>query len=693
MGTVVIKIGLPSGGNYPVHIYTDDGAEDWLRNPRGYSDLPMTLIPGGDPAATCEADARRILRRGDGELEELEQVGQYLYRLLFRDEILEAWAQAQHCPCQPGQRASLTVLDIEPPELRSLPWELLTTTDEERRRLFLDPGRPFVRGRIEEGSSDAPPHEWPLRALIVVGASPDDEVVKHEEAREEVTTILRALREIGRTAEAEVLWRPSKKALLQSYTNFRPHIFHFIGHGGPPATDEQLTGAEQQPNRRPYLKLYDQEKAEPWVWTVDDIQADLKGKHPASLAIINACRTDEAIAPGDTLSIARAFSITGIPAVVGMLGNVLDEVAQEFAAGFYRALGAGKPVDVALSLARQSVNESRSDFGVAFRHWALPSLTLTAHPDAILAVRPLLEPTRLQQFREDDTLRELSSFVDRQDQRRSLIHIDPYHEPAANKSLLLVRGESGVGKTALVQLFLECCAMRGRKILWVNMRGRTMSFIQALCAISAGDPDSRTLLGKPLEPQEVFNQFHFELPYLLGNQEPPEMPLGRAYGPPPLEEQILSGTDAGYLNRIVNRFNQSLVKMAGGRPLIIALDHLTFHEYEYKNYVFPRLIRPIKEHKLAPVRMIMVLSKSNGEQYNLDDRDSPFYIGDTVPLPKFVSDDFECLAYEFFRYNNLPRDEARKAIQSIVSSHKWAQREWTPYQLVTVWRGMRQETA
>ena len=688
MNTIVIKVGEETAGGYPVSIHVDEDGSGWLSNPRETSFILSSLTPAGAAPSVGEAAALSALSAGVSP-QKLVQVGQYLYRLLLGNPVGAAWAAARQVAAAPGQRATLTVLDIRPARLRALPWELLATLDPIPARLFLDPDHPFVRGRIPEAPGAATAQQWPLRALIAVGSAPDDEVIKDEEAREEVAMVLGALRKLGRTTEAEVLWRPLKRELLESYKRFRPHIFHFIGHAGPPPSG--AVGGEPgdaEPPRTPYLKFSMQRGGQwvPWRWTIDDIKSDLPRQHPARLAVINACRAGQSVAPGHTLDITEAFADAGIPAVVGMLGDVKDEVAQEFAGGLYLSLAGGRPVDVALSEARLYVNQA---FGVAQRHWALPSLSLIAHPDTILAVRPAIDPKRLKLFEQDDILSELSAFVDRVEQRRSLVNIDPYHEPESNKSLLIVRGESYVGKTALVHLFLECCAMCGRKILWVDMRKHgqsTFNFVQALCSISTGDPLSTTQLGKPLQPRTAFNEFHWELPFLLEGREPDPMPPRPAvHNPPKFEDQLLSGGKPEFVDRIFERFRQALLRVAGGEPLIIALDHFNVEKKEFMEYFFPKLLLPVKQHELSPVRMILVLSESDVGKYNFDVRESDFFVRDKIPLPKFVKDDFEHLAYEFFRYNDLSRDQARQVIESL-KSYPWTQKEWTPDQLVEAWR-------
>lgn len=711
MKTVIIKIGelqdgtAPEGKVYPVTMYVDDGSNpNWLTEARADTVVPQDFLAGQPPPAgstktMSEEDVVNVLARA-GNSPLFEHVGHCLYRVLFSGAVGVEW-DALQAGLGKGE-ALRTVLDIEPRRLSEMPWELLkppnSPTRGPRRHLFLDPNRPFVRGRRDAFALPRREPEWPLRALVVVGSAPDDGVI---DAREEVSAILGALRRMGRTAHTEVLLRPSKQKLINRYREFMPHIFHFIGHGGA------------LPGQRPRLRLYDEKEKKITAWSVDDIQHDLSGCDAASFAFINACRTtdvadaggrDANVTPDSSLSIIEAFADTGIPAVLGMMANVTEDVAQAFTHCFYTELAAGKDVDVALCEARQRVNQLPG-LGVGQRHWAVASLSLGVAPDNVLAIESQIPLHMQDEIRNDNELKKLGNFVDRQDQRLSLVKLDPYYKEDKNKSLQLVYGASSVGKSSLVQLFMECCAMRGRKFLLVNMKGmKTINFVEALCQISMGYPESNTLLEKPLQPRTAFNQFHWELPYLLKGVDPPlkmpSFPPGTVIDAPSdmnLERLIPdyqnyrysrafthrgldARNDSVHLKRIFSTFGEALMKVAEGNPLIIALDHLMIDARDFENYFVKYLLLPIKKHELSPVRMILVLSQENIKNYNLNDPESPLYIGNGISLSNFTKEELDLFAYEFFRYNRVPPERAIATIEFILGA-KWAAEGCAPGKL------------
>ncbi len=76
------------------------------------------------------------------------------------------------------------LLDIRPPDLRSLPWELMTRNGTQ---LMCVEGRPIARGSSQGGGLPEP--EWPLRVLIVDGGEPAGEDIV--QAGQEIADIVK----------------------------------------------------------------------------------------------------------------------------------------------------------------------------------------------------------------------------------------------------------------------------------------------------------------------------------------------------------------------------------------------------------------------------------------------------------------------------------------------------------------------
>src|SRR5262249_24801636 len=90
-----------------------------------------------------------------------------------------------------------------------------------------------------------------------------------------------------------------------------------------------------------------------------------------------ACQSTQVSALDLALGFAPALLRSGVPAVIGMQVTVLDAVATEFARDFYAALADNRPVDLALTDARQLARGSRqrrkADMGIPVCYLRTPN--------------------------------------------------------------------------------------------------------------------------------------------------------------------------------------------------------------------------------------------------------------------------------------------------------------------------------
>ena len=107
-----------------------------------------------------------------------------------------------------------------------------------------------------------------------------------------------------------------------------PQIVHFAGHG-----DDDGILVEGNKGRAIPVPV--------------DALADLFGlcQEHVECVILNACHSE----------IQATAIAEHIPYVIGMSAGISDRAAIEFAVGFYDALGAGKPIEVAFQFAQNAV--------------------------------------------------------------------------------------------------------------------------------------------------------------------------------------------------------------------------------------------------------------------------------------------------------------------------------------------------
>jgi hypothetical protein len=641
MKTAVIRIDEPAGptGDYPLRMFVDDGSPAWVDVPVAEATIPRTLDDPSPPAAQGEAispDAIIELVLTQTEASAMfHQIGLYLYGLVARGAIGQAWDELR----VPGAVAEgvRTILDVRPDGLAKLPWELLSRGNG---RLFMDPRNPCVRGTTPLGPGPQP-DLVPLRVLLVEACVQDD--VK---AEDEVIGILDALREFRGRVEVVTLRSPSKDRLMGEYARWRPHVLHVIGHGyDSPGLGPVLGGCSEEGR---------------WELSVDELGNQLLPTGSERLAILNACRTAAgAGAPGGpatrdiheaTWSLARGFLNMGFPAVVGMQADIDSAAAAAFSGPLYRAVARAEPVDAAVAEARRQVSIATS---MQQREWALPTLTLTAAPEAILAMREAGPAFAVDTTPEFGRIR---TFVGRGRERRDLwTGVDPEGlAPAAPRPLVVVTGQSDLGKTWLVWHCLRLCALRGRQVRYVQLdRGTTLDFLGVLRAIRDGSADAGSPLQAPL-PAEAFWAFNYELNELLGGHPDPVYEPGM--GPVADAMEPFRPEAGDVVERVCDAFGIALRTAAGGQQLVIALDQVEGVERSSFQNVCRYLLRRIAQGEdLAPVQAVVALTE---DQYGSLMPDDLKALLRPIPVPGIPAEEFVPLAREFFLhlYRGQPQE-------------------------------------
>ena len=332
MDTVIIRIDRSVRGQHSATLRRFDVAlQSWS--------APIAEGPLGELPALAELGSARdpadaivtALLTLDGVSTMVSKIGSHLHTYLTTNAVGEKWQLLMTAPLH-------TVLDIRDPKLRRLPWELLCG---DVGPVFTDPERPLVRGDIA-ANRHLEPFVWPLRVLLVVGFPPDDRHADHE-----IQEIENAFRPFRRMVEMEVLERPPHEELEAAFRTFRPHIFHFIGHGkADPGTGQ------------PMLEIIDRSSNVPWRWSKEQINflfQSLTPKWVPRLVFLNACRSGQ-LSSEEQLnnrlslwSLAEVVQARGVSAVVSMHADIRQDLAPLFSRPLYEDLLRGKSIDQALA--------------------------------------------------------------------------------------------------------------------------------------------------------------------------------------------------------------------------------------------------------------------------------------------------------------------------------------------------------
>ena len=364
-------------------------------------------------------------------------------------ELYEPLDAALGAPLQQVLAGARSVIhfDLGPSEdLRGLPWESLSWRQ--------DVGGAEITRRVRATHDicrddnkmtwDVAPEmsKGPLRLMIATGeASGIGEC-------EEVTEIRRRVQPNECAVDILEIKPAERLVLYKEIKRFRPHVFHFIGHG--------------ETNALNFGK---------WDWTserLEDVGAiALEGWKPC-LVFLNACRSAQA---GESLTFAKLaplcslFLLKGAQAAIAMQGDIKGAAAGTLAGVFYENLAAGCPIHEALSQARADVETAFDEKQACY-----PALMLRCPSGAALpCFHPLTEDYR-SRVRHCDILPKLRVFVNQVKPRRDIYgSLWPYRSKQPPEPFILLRGSSSCGKTMLAGALLDLAMRLGHSVRYVDL--------------------------------------------------------------------------------------------------------------------------------------------------------------------------------------------------------------------------------
>ena len=624
-------IPIPAGG-YEVQFATAGGRSKPVCEPLP-NDLGVETAPAFAQANVSLVNSVVSFVRGTGSGPEFVEIGDWLGTLLLRGQVAAEF-EARVMNADPGTVRVL--LQVDATDLAALPWEFMR---RDGVALFTKPGWPM--SRAPGLRPDKQQELVPLRLLAIEG--PSDEDIG---SGGEINEIIAARPAWDGRLEWRLLRQPTQERFSAVYEAFRPHVLHFAGH----AIHDPATG-------QPSLVVRD------WRLTRDYIINGID--HVPRLVVLNACRSD-----GDAVivqSLTDAFVRRKAAAVIGMRGDIRGKAAGCFGKALYRALAESALVDEAVSTARQAMYRKFGNDGQQ-RDWGLPALTLRVLPEQVLPIRcgelssnqlsyiksHLVEPTRL--------------FVDRVDARWNLASaVDP--DAGAARQMVLVSGPKDVGKSWLLHHLRMRCALRGRRVRYIQLGGLTRwGFVDLLKLIAKTDDDisSRSPGG------DAYRRFYHDASFLLHSKRPQE-PVGAlpAQMPSIPQELELAGDSVADL---FASFRTALAGDAEQSPLLLILDDLQgMYDGDFQQRVFPYLVKEIADDRVAGVQTVVALRTEDRAAY-LPPNVQEVWAEERLGLMQ--SDDFPELARELVLLLGETVDDMVEAV--VKSIHKkWYTGPWS----------------
>lgn len=301
----------------------------------------------------------------------MQAVGSVFYDALFPRPIYRLWERSRlGLPSDTTLRLSL---NIRPPELSYLPWELLYDSDDE---IFLATrlSYPIVR-YIESGTPVASPlASHPVRLLYLQSNPYDTAPLDLAASQQALQTAW------GQDCEITVVKKTTPSALrdvLRTEPGF--HILHYDGH----AEFDESTGEG-------YLVLHDADGGSDWL--AGRTLADYLDGSSIRLVVLAACETGVSSTEQRFAGIAhQLMRASRLPAVVAMQFAISDSTAIAFNREFYKALADDYPVEAAMIKGRQAILAQIGGGSQAFASldWATPVLFMRSQDKSILQLESM----------------------------------------------------------------------------------------------------------------------------------------------------------------------------------------------------------------------------------------------------------------------------------------------------------------
>lgn len=335
--------------------------------------------------AAMEVSLRRLEERMIKD-DDLFSLGKWLMdRLLPEGDLRQLFVNAvKSIQPEQGIRLRLVTRDTV---LAQLPWEYsylkLQDGPEDRTHfLALNPKVSLVRHTpINSPLPDLAPADPKNWRLLVAMASPEAQGFAPLSLGREEFVLDNALGNF-KVEDTVITWQPVLRDItaagLSNALLEKPQIFHFAGHGQYKPTDDAAT----------LVVLEDDGSKAPHFLPAAEIAKKLQTAG-VRLAYLGACQSSRQHGINPWTAIAPALAASGIPAVIAMQYEVIDEMAIVFAEAFYNVLAVGLTVDEAVTIARLAVLDKSPERGI---QWGVPTLYLRS-PDGILFPEVTSQPS------------------------------------------------------------------------------------------------------------------------------------------------------------------------------------------------------------------------------------------------------------------------------------------------------------
>lgn len=287
-------------------------------------------------------DVLLVTPRAADTATQLKELGTRLWKMFFPKHVGDLFSAT--LDAEPKRRI---VLDLEDANLRQLPWECLYVP---RLRAFVALVKkcsiirrlPNARSLISHTLSP------PLRILMVISQPEDALYLDIDQERTALSKAVAGAIEDGRV-ELQVLEHATRSELQHYLRVFKPHLFHFVGHGT--YSEDEKQGA----------LVFEDEEHKSMMVSADDLKTLLVDNN-INLAVLNSCDTGTTGTNEVVTGVAGALVEHGIPAAIATLRPVFDAAALLFTREFYSSLADGYALESAIIEARKALSIEKWDW-------------------------------------------------------------------------------------------------------------------------------------------------------------------------------------------------------------------------------------------------------------------------------------------------------------------------------------------
>lgn len=264
---------------------------------------------------------------------------------LYRDGLKRVYPRPHRLPIR---------LYLAEKSLAELPWEFLCDPNEGEAEGYLTlTHNPVIRslGKQRERINMDPP----LRLLLVSG----DHNAPKDHLKAELDAINHAVSSLQQPSQLtlQVLWEATVDRFVTTVHNFKPHIVHFMSHGGI----AQLTINEHQDSDETLV-------------TRASLMTSLRHAASLRLVVFNGCASPtENVNLPVRLGLAYRLAEAEVPAIVVMQFSPSHQASLVFVETLYQTLVKEGPIEEAVRLARQKLLKWSDSLD-----WAAPVLYLQA---------------------------------------------------------------------------------------------------------------------------------------------------------------------------------------------------------------------------------------------------------------------------------------------------------------------------